>query len=43
VNPVIAVGLGVMFAGERITVIGITAMLIIITSIGMVIFGQKRF
>lgn len=43
VNPVIAVGLGVMFAGERITVIGIMAMLIIITSIGMVIFGQKRF
>lgn len=42
VNPVIAVGLGVMFAGERITVIGITAMLIIITAIGMVILGQKR-
>jgi drug/metabolite transporter (DMT)-like permease len=43
VNPVIAVGLGVMFAGERITAIGITAMLIIITAIGMVILGQKRF
>jgi drug/metabolite transporter (DMT)-like permease len=43
VNPVIAVGLGVMLAGERITVIGITAMLIIITAIGMVILGQKRF
>jgi drug/metabolite transporter (DMT)-like permease len=43
VNPVIAVGLGVMFAGERISVIGITAMLIIITAIGMVILGQKRF
>jgi drug/metabolite transporter (DMT)-like permease len=43
VNPVIAVGLGVMFAGERITVIGITAMLIIVTAIGMVILGQKRF
>ena len=42
VNPVIAVGLGVMFAGERITAIGITAMLIIITAIGMVILGQKR-
>ena len=43
VNPVIAVGLGVMFAGERITVTGIAAMLIIITAIGMVILGQKRF
>jgi drug/metabolite transporter (DMT)-like permease len=43
VNPIIAVGLGVMFAGERITAIGITAMLIIITAIGMVILGQKRF
>jgi drug/metabolite transporter (DMT)-like permease len=42
VNPVIAVGLGVMFAGERITTIGIAAMLIIITAVGMVIFGQKR-
>lgn len=41
VNPVIAVILGVFFAGERITWIGITAMLIILTSVVLVILGQK--
>jgi len=42
VNPVIAVILGVLFAGERITWIGITAMLIILTSVALVILGQKE-
>ena len=43
VNPVIAVGLGVILAGERITTVGITAMLIIIAGVVMVMFGQKKF
>jgi drug/metabolite transporter (DMT)-like permease len=42
VNPVLAVILGVLFAGERITWIGITAMLIILTSVALVILGQKE-
>jgi len=41
VNPVLAVILGVLFAGERITWIGITAMFIILTSVALVILGQK--
>ncbi|MDA8339084.1 MAG: drug/metabolite exporter YedA [Nitrospiraceae bacterium] len=43
VNPVIAVGLGVILAGERIATVGITAMLIIIAGVVMVMFGQKKF
>lgn len=42
VNPVIAVGLGVILAGERITTVGITAMLIIIAGVVLVLFGGKR-
>ncbi len=42
VNPVIAVILGVLVAGERITWIGITAMLIILTSVALVMLGQKE-
>ena len=42
VNPVIAVGLGVILAGERITTVGITAMLIIIAGVVLVMFGGKR-
>ena len=42
VNPVIAVFLGVGLAGERITMIGITAMLIIIAGVVLVMFGQKQ-
>lgn len=42
VNPVIAVGLGVILAGERITTVGITAMLIIIAGVVLVLFGEKR-
>lgn len=42
VNPVIAVILGALVAGERITWIGITAMLIILTSVALVMLGQKE-
>jgi drug/metabolite transporter (DMT)-like permease len=42
VNPVLAVILGVLFAGERITWIGITAMLIILASVALVMLGQKE-
>lgn len=42
VNPVIAVLLGVGLAGERITMIGIAAMLIIIIGVVLVLFGEKR-
>ncbi len=41
VNPVIAVFLGVMFAGERITLVGLTAMLIILAGVVLVIAGQR--
>jgi len=42
VNPVIAVILGVWLAGEKITIIGIVAMLIILAGVILVMFGQKR-
>lgn len=42
VNPVIAVMLGVWLAGEKITVVGITAMAVIIFGVLLVMFGQKR-
>ncbi len=41
VNPVIAVGLGVMLVGEQITTVGITAMLIIIAGVVLVMFGGR--
>ncbi|MEW6600497.1 MAG: EamA family transporter, partial [Nitrospirota bacterium] len=42
VNPVIAVLLGVLLAGERITATGITAMIIILAAVVMVILGQRK-
>jgi drug/metabolite transporter (DMT)-like permease len=42
VNPVIAVTLGVVFAGERITMIGVIAMAIIIVGVVLVAFGQRK-
>jgi drug/metabolite transporter (DMT)-like permease len=36
------VGLGVILAGERITTVGITAMLIIIAGVVLVMFGQRQ-
>ena len=42
VNPVIAVLLGVWILGERITMIGFTAMAIIVVGVVLVAFGQRR-
>lgn len=42
VNPVIAVLLGVSLAGEQITAIGITAMVVILAGVVIVMFGQKQ-
>jgi drug/metabolite transporter (DMT)-like permease len=42
VNPVLAVFLGVWLAGERITAMGIAAMLIILAGVVMVVLGQRR-
>ena len=42
VNPVIAVILGALFAGERITTSGLTSMTIIITGVVLVALGQKK-
>ncbi len=42
VNPVIAVLLGVVIAGEKFTGIGIIAMVVIIIGVLLVMFGQKR-
>ncbi len=42
VNPVVAVGLGVLFAGEHITLIGILAMVVILIGVGLVSLGRDR-
>ena len=42
VNPVLAVLLGIWLAGERITIMGIAAMLIILAGVALVIAGQKQ-
>jgi drug/metabolite transporter (DMT)-like permease len=42
VNPVIAVVLGALFAGERVTTIEVVAMLIIISGVGLVLAGRDR-
>lgn len=42
VNPIIAVALGVWLAGEQITMIGITAMSIIIAAVVLTAVGQKH-
>jgi drug/metabolite transporter (DMT)-like permease len=42
VNPVIAVILGIWLAGEKITSIGITAMVVIIVGVILVVFGQRN-
>ncbi|QBD80596.1 drug/metabolite exporter YedA [Ktedonosporobacter rubrisoli] len=41
VNPVVAVALGVGMAGEHITLIGILAMLVILTGVGLVSLRRK--
>jgi len=42
VNPVVAVGLGVGLAGEHITVIGLLAMLTILSGVVLVSLGRDR-
>ena len=42
VNPAVAVGLGVLFAGEHITLIGILAMVVILAGVGLVSLGRDR-
>jgi drug/metabolite transporter (DMT)-like permease len=42
VNPVIAVMLGILFAGERIALPGMIAMLIILSGVVLVAFAQRR-
>ena len=41
VNPAVAVGLGVAFAGEHITLIGILAMVVILVGVGLVSLGRN--
>jgi drug/metabolite transporter (DMT)-like permease len=42
VNPLVAVGLGVAVAGEQITMIGVVAMLTILSGVGLVSLGRER-
>lgn len=42
VNPMVAVGLGVWLAGEKITLIGILAMLVILSGVGLVSLARER-
>ena len=42
VNPIVAVGLGVLFAGEHITILGVLAMLVILTGVALVSIGKQR-
>lgn len=42
VNPMVAVGLGVVLAGEHITWLGVVAMLVILTGVGLVSLGRQR-
>ncbi len=42
VNPAVAVGLGVLLAGEHITLVGVLAMIIILVGVGLVSLAPKR-
>ena len=42
VNPAVAVGLGVIFANEHITLIGVLAMVVILIGVGLVSLGRDR-
>ncbi len=42
VNPLVAVGLGVALAGEHITLVGLVAMLIILSGVGLVSLVRQR-
>lgn len=41
VNPVVAVGLGALFVGEHITLLGVLAMLVILTGVALVSMGKQ--
>ena len=41
VNPLVALGLGALFAGEQVTPTILTALLIVITGVAFVVLGQK--
>ncbi len=41
VNPAVAVALGILFAGEKITVTGVTAMVIISAGVILLALGQR--
>ena len=43
VNPLVAVGLGMALAGEQITMIGLLAMLTILSGVGLVSLGRDRY
>ena len=42
VNPAVALLLGVVLAGEHVTLIGVLAMVIILTGVGLVSLGKGR-
>jgi drug/metabolite transporter (DMT)-like permease len=42
VNPVVAVCLGVIFAGESLTVMTVVAMVVILVGVGLISFGHGR-
>lgn len=42
VNPMVAVGLGVLLAGERLTVLEVVAILVTLTGVGLVSLGSSR-
>jgi drug/metabolite transporter (DMT)-like permease len=42
VNPMVAVGLGVLLAGERLNLTEILAILVILSGVGLVSMGRKR-
>jgi drug/metabolite transporter (DMT)-like permease len=42
VNPVVAVGLGALLAGERVTLVEVLAMPVILAGVGLVALGRER-
>ncbi len=42
VNPMVAVALGIGLAGEKITLVGVLAMLVILTGVGLVSLRKKK-
>ena len=43
VNPVIAVALGAAFAGERISVLGLAALLLILSGVALTAFSEEAW